>query len=166
MKMFFANMWLFGSLIKKRMFATAATAASFRTTTAPTMFSGSPQDNVLPMRATAVINFRILQGDTIQSLTDRVTRLIADPRVKIKPLSGDISEPSRVAPLTAKRLASSTALSGKCLGDSPCHPLTGAGQNRYSLLYGYCRLLLSLCTGKAARRGAQLPYTASMSAFR
>ena len=97
MKMFFANMWLFGSLIKKRMSATAQTAASFRTTTAPTMFSGSPQDNVLPMHAMAVINFRILQGDTIQSLTDQVTRLIADPRVKITPLNNDVFEPSRVA---------------------------------------------------------------------
>jgi carboxypeptidase PM20D1 len=98
MKMIYANIWLFGSLIKKNMSATA-TAASLRTTTAPTMFSGSPQDNVLPMRASAVINFRILQGDSISSLTDRVTRLIADPRVKIAPLGHDNTEPSPVAPV-------------------------------------------------------------------
>jgi carboxypeptidase PM20D1 len=98
MKMIYANIWLFGSLIKKSMSATA-TAASLRTTTAPTMFSGSPQDNVLPMRATAVINFRILQGDSIKSLTDRVTRLIADPRVKISALGYDNTEPSLVSPV-------------------------------------------------------------------
>jgi carboxypeptidase PM20D1 len=96
LKMINANMWLFGSLIKKSMSA-GPTAASLRTTTAPTMFSGSPQDNVLPMRATAVINFRILQGDSIRSVTDRVTRLIADPRVKISPLGQDNTEPSPVS---------------------------------------------------------------------
>lgn len=95
-KLIFANLWLFGPLIMKRMAATAA-AASLRTTTAPTMFSGSPQDNVLPMRATAVINFRILQGDTTQSVIDRVTRVINDPRIKITPLYNNFFEPSPVS---------------------------------------------------------------------
>jgi carboxypeptidase PM20D1 len=96
MKTIYANMWLFGSMIKKSM-AAGPTAASLRTTTAPTMFSGSPQDNVLPMRATAVINFRILQGDSIKSVKDRVAQLIADPRVKITELGHDNTEPSPVA---------------------------------------------------------------------
>ncbi len=97
MKMVVANMWLFGSLIKKNLSATPM-AASLRTTTAPTMFSGGPQDNVLPMRAAAVVNFRILQGDSVQSVTDRVARLIADPRVKIATFGPCISEPSTVSP--------------------------------------------------------------------
>ena len=122
MKMFFANMWLFGSLIKKRMTATATTAASFRTTTAPTMFSGSPQDNILPMRATAVINFRILQGDTIQSLTDRVTRLIADPRVKIAPLGKNISEPSPVSSLGSRSYSIINRTIKEVLGDALVTP--------------------------------------------
>jgi carboxypeptidase PM20D1 len=96
MKMIYANTWLFGNMIKNTM-AKTPSAASLRTTTAPTMFSGSPQDNVLPMKATAVINFRILQGDSIKSVTDRVTRLIADPRVKITPLGQDNTEPSTVS---------------------------------------------------------------------
>lgn len=100
-KMIFANIWLFGPLIKKRMAATAA-AASLRTTTAPTMFRGSPQDNVLPTRSIAVVNFRILQGDTIQSVINRVTKIINDPRVKISPLVGNLFEPSPVSPLDSR----------------------------------------------------------------
>ena len=98
MKMIYANTWLFGNMIKNTM-AKTPSAASLRTTTAPTMFSGSPQDNVLPMKATAVINFRILQGDSIKSVTDRVTRLVGDPRVKITPLGQDNTEPSPVSPV-------------------------------------------------------------------
>ena len=104
MKMIYANTWLFGNMIKKTMAATPS-APSIRTTTAPTMFSGSPQDNVLPMKATAVINFRILQGDSIKSVTDRVTQLIADPRVKIKELGYDNTEPSPVAGLESESYA-------------------------------------------------------------
>ncbi len=122
MKMFFANMWLFGSLIKKRITAMATTTASFRTTTAPTMFSGSPQDNILPMRATAVINFRILQGDTIQSLTDRVIRVIADPRVKIKPLSSNVSKPSRVASTDGQTFGIVNRTIREVLGDALVTP--------------------------------------------
>ena len=117
MKMFFANMWLFGSLVKKRLFAAAATAASFRTTTAPTMFSGSPQDNILPMRATAVVNFRILQGDSIKGVIERVTRLIADPRVKIAPLGVNNSEPSPVSSLSSRSYGILNRTVREVLGD-------------------------------------------------
>jgi len=100
MKMIFANKWLFGSVIKKRLMSGAA-GASYRTTTAPTMMSGSPRDNVLAQRASAVINFRILQGDSIQSVTSRVKRLIADPRVSVAPFGPDRTEPSPVASATS-----------------------------------------------------------------
>lgn len=122
MKMFFANMWLFGPLVNKRLFANATTLASFRTTTAPTMFSGSPQDNVLPMRATAVINFRILQGDSIQSVTDRVTRLINDPRVRVVPLGKNNSEPSPVSSLDSRSYGIVSRTIREVLGDALVTP--------------------------------------------
>ena len=122
MKMFFANMWLFGSLVKKRLFASATTIASFRTTTAPTMFIGSPQDNVLPMRATAVINFRILQGDTIQNVINRVTRLIADPRVTVAPHGNNNSEPSPVSSLGSRSYSIVNRTIREVLGDALVTP--------------------------------------------
>jgi len=97
-RMIFANMWLFGGLVKGQLAARPVTDASIRTTTAPTQFRGSDQDNILPMQATAVINFRILQGETIESVIERVTKIIADPRVKIRPLAGNLFQPSPTSP--------------------------------------------------------------------
>ena len=97
-KMIFANMWLFGGLVKKQLAAKPVTDASIRTTTAPTQFRGSDQDNILPMLASAMINFRILQGDTIESVIKRVTKIIGDPRIKISPLAGNLFQPSPASP--------------------------------------------------------------------
>ncbi|MCX5997519.1 MAG: M20 family peptidase [Chloroflexi bacterium] len=93
-KMIFANMWLFSPLVKRLLSAKPATDASIRTTTAPTMLSGSAQDNVLPTLATAVVNFRILQGESVQSVIKRVKAVIGDPRVKVSPILKTIFEPS------------------------------------------------------------------------
>ncbi len=67
-----------------------------QTTTAAPMFSGSEKENVLPIRASAVVNFRILPGDTSDSVIRRVTRVIDDPRVAIQPRSNR-NEPSPVS---------------------------------------------------------------------
>lgn len=78
-----ANLWLFAPLVKNKMLANKDDAAGIRTTTAATMASGSPKANILPTRATAVINFRILPGESVDSVTQRVTGLIDDERVTV-----------------------------------------------------------------------------------
>lgn len=97
-KMIFANLWLFRTIVQGKLAAKPVTDASIRTTTAPTMFRGSAQDNILPMLATAVINFRILPGDSSASVIARVTAVIADPRVKVTPIMKNIFEPSPASP--------------------------------------------------------------------
>ena len=68
--MIFANMWLLAWLcLEAKLSSNQTTNASVRTTIAPTMFQGSEQDNILPMLAIATINCRILQGESIQSVT-------------------------------------------------------------------------------------------------
>jgi len=96
-KMVFANMWLFGPLIESELTSSPGTNAAIRTTIAPTMFEGSERDNVLPARATAVVNFRLLPGDTMQSVTERVRTVINDPRVKIEPAPVFANDPSPVS---------------------------------------------------------------------
>jgi carboxypeptidase PM20D1 len=93
-KMLFANMWLFGPVIESELASSPGTNAAIRTTTAPTMFEGSQADNVLPAKAIATVNFRILPGDTIQSVTDQVKSTINDPRVKIQPITESANEPA------------------------------------------------------------------------
>ncbi len=96
-KMIFANMWLFGPVIESELASSPGTNAAIRTTTAPTMFEGSLADNVLPAKSTAVVNFRILPGDSIQSVTDRVKAIINDPRVKVQPIFDSANEPAPVS---------------------------------------------------------------------
>jgi len=96
-KMIFANMWLFGPLIEAELVSSPGTNATIRTTIAPTMFEGSQRDNVLPAKATAVVNFRILPGETMQSVTDRVKSVVNDPRVRIQPAPVSANDPSPVS---------------------------------------------------------------------
>jgi carboxypeptidase PM20D1 len=67
-----ANLWLFSPLIERQAAADPASNARVRTTTAPTIFQGGVKENVLPHEARAVVNFRILPGDTIQDVLRHV----------------------------------------------------------------------------------------------
>lgn len=78
-----ANRWLFGPLIRRQMLASPSTAASVRTTTAVTMLEGSTKSNILPTQANAVVNFRILPGDTVASVKAHIEAVIDDERVSI-----------------------------------------------------------------------------------
>ena len=97
MKMMFGNPWFFEGVIKSILTAYPEPSAWLRTTTAATMFEGSVQDNVVPARARAVVNFRILPGESIDSVIEHVRQTIDDPQVQIKPLEQEISEPSFVS---------------------------------------------------------------------
>lgn len=72
------------------------TDAMLRTTTAVTMFNAGVKENVLPPIATAVVNFRILQGDTVDSVVEHVRRVVNDDRVQVTALAQHI-DPSPVS---------------------------------------------------------------------
>jgi carboxypeptidase PM20D1 len=93
-----ANLWLFGPLMETALSRSAPTNATIRTTTAATMFEAGVKENILPSAARAVVNFRILPGDTVHSVLDHVRRVVGDPRVDAKPLPNS-SEPSPVSPV-------------------------------------------------------------------
>jgi carboxypeptidase PM20D1 len=96
MKMVVANRWLFGGLVEKQMSAKASTNASLRTTTAATIFQAGVKDNVLPSQARAVVNFRMLPGESIDTVLEHIRKTVADPRVRVRVLTGS-SEPSPVS---------------------------------------------------------------------
>lgn len=83
MRMLFANQWLFGPLLESQMGKAPSTNAMLRTTTAPTMLSGSIKENVLPIEAVGVVNFRLHPRDTVESVTAYVKKTIDDERVSI-----------------------------------------------------------------------------------
>ncbi len=97
-RLVFANAWLFRPLILNQLADDHLTDAMIRTTTAPTMLRGSDKDNVLPIVAEAVVNFRLLPGDTVSGVKARVTEVIDDPRVEITEIGGFGTDPSPISP--------------------------------------------------------------------
>lgn len=97
LKIVFANRWFFDPVIKKVMASRKETDAAIRTTIAPTMLEGSRKENVLPARAKAVVNFRILQGDSAGDVIAHVKKAIGDKRVEVKISGGSVREASPVS---------------------------------------------------------------------
>ena len=97
----FANRWLFESVITNVYEKTGSGNALVRTTTAPTLFHAGIKDNVIPQSAKATVNFRILPGESSNSVLIRAKELILDPRIEIS--KGRMqSEPSKVSRMDAK----------------------------------------------------------------
>jgi carboxypeptidase PM20D1 len=71
-----ANDWLFGPVIAAKAGASPDGAAMLHTTIAPTMLEGSPKENVLPERATALINYRIHPRDSREAVMERARRAV------------------------------------------------------------------------------------------
>jgi carboxypeptidase PM20D1 len=88
-RMLFANTWLFGGILKKKLSEAHMLNATIRTTTAPTIFNAGMKDNVLPAKAEAVVNFRILPGDNLREVYEMVLERINDERVKVSPYLGE-----------------------------------------------------------------------------
>ncbi|MEP2653378.1 MAG: M20 family peptidase [Paraglaciecola sp.] len=91
-----SNLWLLEPLVKSAILSNPTSAASARTTTAVTMLQGSTKSNVLPTVAKATVNFRILPGDTIESIRAHLEEVIDDPRVELS--TSLANEASSVSP--------------------------------------------------------------------
>jgi carboxypeptidase PM20D1 len=95
----FANLWLFGPLIESQLESKSpATNAMLRTTTAVTVIEGGVKSNVLPTDARALVNFRILPGDTADSVVEHVKRVVDDPSIEVRAMP-DSREASEVSPV-------------------------------------------------------------------
>ncbi len=92
-----ANRWLLSGLVMSSLAKKPSGAATLRTTVAPTVFQGSVKDNVLPQRASALVNLRILPGETRESVTARVKQVVDDARVTVEPSASLQSDPSPVS---------------------------------------------------------------------
>ncbi len=95
----FSNLWLTSGLLKNILSGDGATSALIRTTTAPTMLEAGIKDNVLPTDASVVVNFRVLPGETIESVIDQVRKIINDDRILVEESGfGNPGNPSPISP--------------------------------------------------------------------
>ena len=93
-----ANQWLFEGLLERIFTSSPAGNAVIRTTTAPTIISAGIKDNVIPAQAKAMVNFRIIPGDTPENIVDMVREIIDDPRVEVNHPEGQFGrEPAPVS---------------------------------------------------------------------
>ena len=99
-KLVLANLWLFEPLVVHQLAGSPLINAILRTTMAPTMFNSGVKDNVLPTHARAVINLRIMPGETTADALAQVREIIDDPKVKLNPLA------TRIEPSTATDIES------------------------------------------------------------
>jgi carboxypeptidase PM20D1 len=99
-RLILSNLWLFGPLIEKQAESDPPANARLRTTTAATMISGGVKENVLPSGARAVVNFRILPGDSVAGVLDHVRKTVG-PGVKVAQEGLQATEPSPTADMTA-----------------------------------------------------------------
>jgi carboxypeptidase PM20D1 len=90
----FANLWLTEPFVVRDLAARLETSPSVRTTIAPTMLQAGVKENVLPSSARAVVNFRLLRGDSIAQVIDYVRRVIDEPHVDVHKLERTLSEPA------------------------------------------------------------------------
>ena len=101
MKVLFANQWLTRPLILRVLARQPSTNAGIRTTTAATIIRGGDKENVLAPSASAVINFRLLPGDSQDDVLAHVTSAVDDARVSVAPY--------RTAGVSASRVSSTTS---------------------------------------------------------
>jgi carboxypeptidase PM20D1 len=97
----FGNTFLLGGLIELLLAQSPETNATVRTVFSTTVFQAGTKDNILPQNARAVVNFRILPGETIQGVIDHVVKVINDPKVEVK-IIGTPSEPSSITDVEFK----------------------------------------------------------------
>jgi carboxypeptidase PM20D1 len=88
------HLWLFGGLLKKILAKSPETNSMIRTTFAATMAKASDASNVLPLSARACINVRLLEGDTIDSVTAYLKKLAGGIPIEIHVPAGAEATPA------------------------------------------------------------------------
>lgn len=96
-----SNLWLFGPVVQKQLEGAGSTNAMLRTTTALTIVNAGNKENVLPGRAEATVNFRILPGDTkegvLEHMRSKVAKAAPADQFELFALPGAV-DASKVAP--------------------------------------------------------------------
>ena len=132
-KLAMSNRWLFKPAIISGMEGTNSGNATVRTTIAPTILDAGLKENVLPIDATAKINFRILPGDSIQGVIAHVKKAIKNDKIKIDLTGESGTDPSFVSDTASFgfRLIHSTI--ERCFPDVLVAPylVVGATDSRY-----------------------------------
>jgi carboxypeptidase PM20D1 len=138
MQLAFGNLWLFAPIIKSTLLKSGEAAATIRTTTAVTIIKGGVKDNIIPGHAEAVVNFRLLPGDSIGYVCETLRKLIGDDRVKFEPLRGNAWEASPVSPTDVPAFKHLAAVTNEFFPGTPSAPYIMLGGSDARNYYAIC----------------------------
>lgn len=104
-KMAFSNRGLFKPVILSIYEGNGGNGnALIRTTTAPTIIEAGIKENVIPTTARAIVNFRIIPGETAEDVKAHVIETIDDKRISVE-FYGMYNNPSSVSPSDSESYA-------------------------------------------------------------
>lgn len=106
----FDNLWLTGPLVKNAFLKDDLNRALLQTTFAATLISGGVKANVIPELAEALINVRVLPGDTHDDVLAHLEAVIDDPEIEIVGERWGTSAPPASASGPAFQLAAAAVL--------------------------------------------------------
>jgi len=88
-----ANLWLFEPFVLRKLAAAPDSDSLIRTTMAPTVLEASPKETILPERARAVVNVRLLPGTDTDAALERIREVIDDARVEVRQVGSIRADP-------------------------------------------------------------------------
>jgi acetylornithine deacetylase/succinyl-diaminopimelate desuccinylase-like protein len=110
--------------------------ALLRTTCVPTQLKGGHAENALPQLAEAVVNCRLVPGDTVKAVQETVVRVLANPKVEVTTVQDVVVGP--FSPLRDDVVKTVAAVTDSTWPGITVIPLmeTGATDGKWSRLAG------------------------------
>ncbi len=82
-RVFLSNLWLFGPLVAQQLAQLPSGNAMLRTSTALTTVHAGDKENVIPGRASATVNFRLMPGDSTDAVFAHAKEAVTSTGVKL-----------------------------------------------------------------------------------
>jgi carboxypeptidase PM20D1 len=133
MRASYANLWMFGPLLRNRIESASRTRAMIHTTTAVTMISGGLKDNILPSKAAAVVNFRLMPGERIADVVTHARKVVGDDAVQFNIPEGVCWESPPISPVDSLAYRGLAQAIGQVFPEAAAAPylVLGATDARY-----------------------------------
>lgn len=144
------NLKVTGPLVARLLSMEPATDALIRTSTAITMISGGVKENVIPQEASTIVNFRIIPGDTVDSVIAHVRKVVG-AKIEVEIHGEHYDEPSPVSSIESEAWATLTNTINEVFPEAVVAPWTliGASDSRHFAgmagdVYGFFPFTLSM----------------------
>jgi carboxypeptidase PM20D1 len=120
-----SNRWLFGRLVNDQLAGKPASNAMIRDTMALTVLRAGIKDNVVPARAEATLNLRLLPTSDLDQVLARMREAIGDERVRLEVVEDAGASP--IAPMKGPRWTRLEAAVGAALPEVTVAPFLSPG---------------------------------------